>query len=100
MGCIFSMKPLLGGIWPLSHSFTFPLLPETPFPFEFDEADSVSDTAVAEEPADTLLRTCRLGGGTGKYMSQTGDGGGVKRDGDPSLVCFCVAIGKVVSTGK
>ena len=94
------MKPLLDGTCPLSHRFTFPLLPETPFPFEFDEADSVSDTAVAEEPVDTLLLTCRLGGGTGKYASQIGDGGGVKRDRDPSLVCFCVAIGKAESTGK
>ena len=94
------MKPLLGGTCPLSRLFTFPLLLETPFPFEFDEADSVSDTAVAEEPVDTLLRTCRLGGGTGKYASQIGDVGGVKRDRDPSFVCFCVAIGKAESTRK
>ena len=47
-----------------------------------------------------LLLTCRLGGGTGKYISQIGDGGSIKRDGDLSLVYFCVAIGKVESTGK
>ena len=63
------MNPFLGGTRPLSHPFTFPFLLEMPFPFEPNETDALSDTAVAEEPVDTLLRTCRLGGGTGKYAS-------------------------------